>query len=78
MCRRGEWRAFDTRHFDGELAALEQCTECGSYRARILSGFPVVASDEQAEAPSDTRSTDGVDLPDPARDDGKGSVWGPD
>jgi len=77
MCNRGDWRAFDTRHFDGDLAALEQCTECGSYRARLLTGFPVVTGNRPSSDSQGTGSS-GMDIPDPDSGDGSGSVWGPE
>jgi len=50
---------------------MEQCTSCGSYRARDAEGLPYVVLDSQNE-----RQDDGG-LPDPESND-DGSVWGPD
>jgi len=73
MCERGTWRGFHTRYLEtpdgveSPLVVVEQCTECGSYRARDLEDFPYVQAEEKVKQ-SDQ-------LPDPQADDG--SVWGP-
>lgn len=95
MCNRGSWRGFHSRYLktpkghDDPLVIMEQCTECGSYRARDAEGLPYVAPDEQeevrqddgvpdSEEASDFSSTGSDTLPDPESGSGEGSVWGPD
>lgn len=83
MCQRGRWRGFHTRYLktpDGQespLVVMEQCTECSSYRARDLEGFPFVTSDDSQEKErQENNSGSDLDLSDPEAEDG-GSVWGP-
>jgi hypothetical protein len=47
MCTVGNWRGFHSRNLGEELVIMEQCTECGEYRARVARDYPVV--DPQAE-----------------------------
>lgn len=69
MCNRGTWRGFHTRYLktpdgvDSPLVVMEQCTECGSYRARNMNDVAYV---DPGNEPKETASQDG------------GSVWGPD
>lgn len=71
MCNRGTWRGFHTRYLktpdgvDSPLVAMEQCTECGDYRALNIEGMQYVDPENDAQGIPD----------DPQADDG-GSVWG--
>jgi len=81
MCERGRWRGFHTRYLktpsdvESPLVVMEQCTECGSYRARDMEDFAYVRSQQQEEARQD--DSDSIQIQDPEAEDG-GSVWGPD
>lgn len=46
MCRRGSWNGIDTRFIEGDLYAIEQCSECDSYRALSIDDAPVVGRDD--------------------------------
>lgn len=70
MCDRGSWRGFHSRTINGTLAVMEQCTDCGAYRARAIEDCPFVQPTEGAQS-----DTDSEPLPDPESDEG--SIWGP-
>jgi len=55
---------------------MEQCTECSSYRARDLEGFPFVTDDDQGKERQEQNDGSDLDLSDPEAENG-GSVWGP-
>jgi len=80
MCNRGTWRGFHTRYLktpdgvDSPLVVMEQCTECGSYRARNMDDVAYV---DPSSEPDEKESQRELDLDDPRDKDG-GSVWGPD
>lgn len=79
MCKRGTWRGFHTRYLktpsdvESPLVVMEQCTECGSYRARNMDDVAYVDPGQNSEKESQRD----LDLDDP-RDESGGSVWGPD
>jgi|APHM01.1.fsa_nt_gi hypothetical protein len=52
---------------------MEQCTSCGSYRAKNAEGMPYVDPEQQTVQQEGVRQDD-TELPDPESDDG-GSVW---
>jgi hypothetical protein len=56
---------------------MEQCTECGSYRARKAEGIAYVVPDQQGQQQEEVRQDNEDSLPDPEAEGG-GSVWGPD
>lgn len=80
MCNRGTWRGFHTRYLktpdgvDSPLVVMEQCTECGSYRARNMDDVAYV---DPSNETNENESQRELDLDDPRDKDG-GSVWGPD
>lgn len=80
MCARGSWRGFHTRVISGTLAAMEQCTQCGDYRARSIENCAFVEGDEarRGTQASERQSDELGDIPDPDSGDGAGSRWGPD
>jgi hypothetical protein len=46
MCSRGSWRSFDTQWLQDRLSAIQQCTECGEHRAKVIEDAPVVGVKE--------------------------------
>lgn len=79
MCGRGSWRGFHSRKIDGRLAVMEQCTQCGNYRARAVDHCPFVERDtsESTQPSGDASESTEFDIMEPEADDG-GSIWGPD
>lgn len=67
MCNLGDWRGFDTREIAGRLFAVEQCTNCESYRAKDIEDAPAVVNreeksdDKEEQSESDDGSGSGSD-----------------
>lgn len=53
---------------DDFLCAIQQCTECGEHRAKIVDDCEVVGLPNQ-------EPNENSDVPDPDDGDGGGSVW---